>query len=57
MQLYIYLHKDIQQIWKKKPLFEKQISVNHSLKPSFILMAYVSPWNIALKMLIIIGVP
>lgn len=57
MQLYIYLHKDIQQIWKNKPLFEKQISVNHSLKPSFILMAYVSPWNIALKMLIIIGVP
>lgn len=57
IHLHIYLRKGTQQIWKNKPLFDKQISVNHSLKPSFILMLHASPWNIALKMLIIICTP
>lgn len=44
--LCFYSQKDTQQIWKNKPVFDKQVSVNHSLKPS--------PCNAALKMLIII---
>ena len=42
-------------MWKNEPLFDKQVSVRHSLKLSAILMAYASQWNSALKMLVIIG--